>query len=57
MAWLIYHRVAMRLPYEIIAQVLEEQFNEKITLKNIAVFIMKFALYYVETERIITRVC
>ena len=49
-AWVIYHRVALRLPYEGIAELLEEQFNEKLWFGRIPDFIRQSAKYYKETE-------
>ncbi|MCG6137630.1 MAG: IS66 family transposase [Nostoc sp. LLA-1] len=50
-AWLIYHRVAMRLPYESISEMMQEQFGEKILAGSIVTFIKDFAQYYSETEK------
>ena len=52
-AWLIYQRVALRLPYESILKSLEEHFNEKISAGRFVHFIEKFADYYAETEDVI----
>ena len=52
-SWLVYHRVAMRLPYESISEIMVEQFGEKILAGSIVVFIRDLAQYYSETERII----
>ncbi|MBW4565919.1 MAG: IS66 family transposase [Mojavia pulchra JT2-VF2] len=52
-AWLIYHRVAMRLPYESISEMMQEQFGEKILAGSIVTFIKDFAQYYSETEKFI----
>ena len=53
MAWFVYHRVALRLPYKVINQLALEQFSEKITLNNGLGFIRKSAQYYIETEKLI----
>jgi predicted RecB family nuclease len=52
-AWAVYHRVAMRLPYEGIAELLEEQFNEKLWFGRIPDFIKQFAQYYKGVEQYI----
>lgn len=52
-AWAVYHRVAMRLPYEGIAELLEEQSNEKLWFSRIPDFIKQFAQYYKELEHYI----
>ena len=53
MAWFVYYRVALRLPYKVINQLALEQFSEKITLNNGLGFIRKSAQYYIETEKLI----
>ncbi|WP_017313984.1 IS66 family transposase [Mastigocladopsis repens] len=50
-SWLIYHRVAMRLPYESISEMMQEQFGEKILAGSIVTFIKDFAQYYSVTEK------
>ena len=45
-AWVIYQRLCLRLPYRIITQVLEDQFNEKITVGTIVNFLKYFSRYY-----------
>ena len=52
-AWVIYQRVALRMTYACIAEVVEELFNEKKIRSNIQRFIKDFGQYYVETEKII----
>ena len=54
-AWLVYHRVALRLPYESIVESVKEQFNEKIAPPFIPKAVRSFADYYAETERGITQ--
>jgi predicted RecB family nuclease len=53
-AWFVYQRVALRLPYEKITEMLNEQFNETVSWKYSHVFIRDLSQYYLETERIIT---
>jgi hypothetical protein len=50
-AWAIYLRVALRLSYENITELLNEQFNEKIWFGRIPDFIKQLAKYYKETEQ------
>ena len=52
-AWLVHQRVALRLPYDLIVEVLEEQFNERLYGQDISRFINEFARYYAETENLI----
>ncbi|MDQ3703418.1 MAG: IS66 family transposase [Chloroflexota bacterium] len=49
-AWVIYQRLVLRLPYCIIAQVLDEQFRERMNASNITPFMQDFARDYAETE-------
>jgi predicted RecB family nuclease len=50
-AWIIYQRVALRLSYEIITEIVDEQFNETIRSSSIPYFIREFADYYRDTEK------
>jgi len=52
-AWYVYQRVALRLPYETITDVIEEQFGQKMPSENSA-FIRYVALKYTETDLMIT---
>ncbi len=54
-AWLIYHRVALRLPYESILESLEEHFGVKIHAGRFVRFLAEFADYYIDTEKIIAQ--
>lgn len=54
-AWTVYHRVAIRIPYEGICEMLKEQFREVIYAGSIVTFIKDFANYYSETEKIIIK--
>lgn len=50
-AWLVYHRVALRLPYDSIVASLNEHFSQTLNIGRISVFIKDFANYYNETEK------
>lgn len=52
-SWVIYQRLFLRLPYRVIVQVLEDQFNEKISEGTVVNFLKYFADYYTDTERIL----
>ena len=52
-AWVMYQRLFLRLPYRIITQVLEDQFNERISLGTTVNFLKYFADYYSDTEQIL----
>ena len=51
-AWAIYQRLFLRLPYRVIAVVLEEQFNEKISKGTLVKFMKYFSNFYFDTEKI-----
>ncbi len=50
-AWVVYQRVALRMTYDSIAEMITEQFHEKILAKNFVTFIRNLSLYYAETEK------
>ncbi|MGK7915834.1 MAG: IS66 family transposase, partial [Prochloraceae cyanobacterium] len=52
-AWIVYHRIALRLPYESISESFQEQFKEKIATGSLSRFIHDLAVYYSETENIL----
>jgi len=52
-AWVVYQRVILRLPYKAIVKVMEDQFNEKVSLDTIIRFVMQISNYYKYTERLI----
>ena len=50
-SWLVYQRMFLRLPYRIIAQLVEEQFAECITGGTITNTIRRFANFYSDTNQ------
>jgi hypothetical protein len=50
-AWVVYQRVALRLPYESIIESAFEQFGETINVGSPQYFLERFAEYYAGTER------
>ena len=50
-AWVVYQRVALRLPYESIIESAFEQFGETINLAQPQFFLEKYAEYYASTMR------
>jgi len=50
-AWVVYQRVALRLPYESIRESLSEQFSENISTARLIDFLKQYAAYYTETEQ------
>jgi predicted RecB family nuclease len=50
-AWVVYQRVALRLPYESIIESLSEQFSEQISTARLIDFLKQYAAYYAETEK------
>lgn len=51
--WVVYQRIALRLPHRTIAQAIEDQFNELVTSSTVRMFIQYAAQYYAETEKLI----
>jgi hypothetical protein len=50
-AWTVYQRVALRLPYDLITQTVDELFNITIGLTTIIEFEKQFAIDYGDTEK------
>ena len=50
-AWTVYHRIILRLPYNAIPDVMETTFGERICRGTIVNFIRYFARYYAKTEQ------
>jgi len=48
--WLVYHRVAMRLSYNCLSELLDEQFGEKVLPGSIAIFVGNISNFYAKTE-------
>jgi hypothetical protein len=51
-AWIIYQRLALRMPYRSIRQAAEDQFNETISAGSIRNFMEDFSAYYSDTENV-----
>jgi len=49
-SWVIYLRLVLRLPYRVIVQALQDQFNESISQSTAINFFSYFFNYYAETE-------
>ena len=49
-AWIVYQRIILRLPYQIITQVTEDLFREHISQSTVVSFIGDFAKLYAMTE-------
>jgi predicted RecB family nuclease len=54
-SWIVYQRVALRLPLQSILESAEEQFSEHMSSTRISYFMKNFALVYAETEQAITK--
>ena len=54
-AWLVYQRVALRMTYESIAEMVTEQFHEKMPLSYTVIAIKNLSSSYAETEQGIIR--
>ena len=50
-AWLVYQRVALRMTYESIAEMVTEQFHEKMPASYTVTSIKNLSSYYAETEK------
>jgi transposase len=55
MAWAVYQRVILRLPYEIITQVMEEMFSVRTASSTVVNFIRILSTYYSHTEKLLTK--
>jgi predicted RecB family nuclease len=53
--WIVYNRLFLRLPYEVIAQTLTDQFGETIGDGSMINFLKYFSDFYSETAQLITR--
>jgi predicted RecB family nuclease len=54
-AWVSYHRLAMRLPFSKIVQLVEDNFGEQVDQGTILALFYNFSNFYVETERILLK--
>ena len=54
-AWTVYQRVALRMTYSGIAEVMKEQFGEEEPKRHISSLIRSLSKYYAETEEIIIK--
>ena len=54
-AWIVYHRVALRIPIGKILELAQEQFKEHMSCTRVTSFLQHFAKYYAETEEAITQ--
>ncbi|WP_242055315.1 TM0106 family RecB-like putative nuclease [Nostoc flagelliforme] len=52
-SWIVYQRLVLRLSYKNIVNLMEEQFNEKVSLTTVTECIKSFAFNYYDTEKII----
>jgi predicted RecB family nuclease len=50
-SWMVYNRVALRMPYASIREIIDEQFNEKVGETSINYIIKTSSQYYADTER------
>lgn len=54
-AWMVYQRVGLRMPYNAILELLEEQFNHHVSTGSVACFLKEFGRYYARTEQMMMR--
>ena len=50
-AWVSYQRLAMRLPFNKIVQLIEDSFGEYVSQGTVAELFLNFSAFYLETER------
>ncbi len=53
--WIVYQRLVLRLPYRVIVQAIEEQFNEQINMDTAVHCISYVARHYTDTENMIIK--
>ena len=54
-AWVTYHRMALRLPFNKIAQLFEDMFSEAINSSQVSALVEQFSRYYVPTEKLLLK--
>ena len=54
-AWATYHRMALRLPFDKISQLLEDTFGERIAAGGIYNLVVQLSHYYVHTEKLLLK--
>ena len=54
-AWVNYYRLAMRLPFKKIIQLIEDTFGEQISAATIQLMFVKLSKFYIDTERILLK--
>ncbi len=52
-AWISYQRLAMRLPFDKIAQLIEDTFDEQVSSSTLSELFMKLSCFYKHTERLL----
>ena len=52
-AWAVHQRIALRLPFQAIAQEIQELFGEKIHSQTVQNFVSQFAVKYASTEQLV----
>jgi len=55
MAWVNYHRLAMRLPYKKIIQLIEDTFGEQVGASTIHHMFMTLSDFYIDTEQMLLK--
>jgi len=54
-AWAVYQRITLRLPYNVISQVIDDLFCEQISQGSIVNFVIDLAKYYAKSENILLK--
>ena len=53
-AWVSYHRLAMRLPFNKIVQLVEDSFGEQLT-NQLYMLIVRLSCFYIDTEQMLLK--
>jgi len=54
-AWVVYQRVGLRMPYNAILELLDEQFNHHVSKGSVVSFLKELGQYYASTEQMMLR--
>ena len=54
-AWVSYQRLAMRLPFDKIVQLVEDSFGEQVNRATIHLLIARLSFFYIDTERMLIK--
>jgi len=52
-AWTVYQRIILRLPFKVITQVMEDMFSERTSQATVVRFVRHLSAYYSDTEKLL----